>query len=237
MEIGSTSPVEMPVPVTHGKAAREISRTWEAFLSSGELTGPRLRPVIAEGWRRCRELGIDPLMQRAPTALLSQDIGMVLAREDLGRAGRSVLEDFGRVVEGTGHVLVLADEQGRILQAAGHSRIQGALERVNLAPGGTLGKRKRPVSSEATVEIAWPRGSNKDTCAWLIGAPSAPRTWPLTTLSWSCACAPDASSETNRARTAARRTGHEPESLATGALVPAVGKGSSFIMLLLLGAR
>jgi transcriptional regulator of acetoin/glycerol metabolism len=62
----------MPVPVTHAKAAREISRTWEAFLSSGELTGPRLRPLIAERWLRCRELGIDPLLQRAPTVLTSE---------------------------------------------------------------------------------------------------------------------------------------------------------------------
>ena len=136
MGIGSTSPAEMPVPVTDAKAAREISRTWEAFLSSGEITGPRLRPLIAERWQRCRELGIDPMLQRAPTVLSSQEIRTILAREDLGRAGRAVLEDFGRVVEGTGHVVVLADEEGRVLHAAGHSRIQSALERVNLAPGG-----------------------------------------------------------------------------------------------------
>ena len=127
MPFGSTSPAELPVPFARAKATREITRTWEAFLSSGELSGPRLRPLIAEGWRRSRELGIDPLMRRAPTVLSSEEIGEILASEDLGRAGRAVLEDFGRVVEGTGHVIVLADAQGRILHAAGHTGIQDTL--------------------------------------------------------------------------------------------------------------
>src|SRR6185503_3830544 len=74
-------------------------------------------------------------MQRAPTALAAEEIEAILAREDLGRAGRVVLEDFGRVVEGTGHVVVLADQEGRILHAVGHSGIHALLERVNLAPG------------------------------------------------------------------------------------------------------
>ena len=76
------------------------------------------------------------MMQRAPTALGAEEIETILAREDLGRAGRSVLEDFGRMVEGTGHVVVLADQEGRILHAAGHSGVHALLERVNLAPGG-----------------------------------------------------------------------------------------------------
>jgi transcriptional regulator of acetoin/glycerol metabolism len=136
MRFGSTSPADLPVPFARPKAAREISRSWETFVSSGELTGSWLRPLIGERWRRCRELGIDPRMQRAPTVLSSQEIGTFLAREDLGRAGRSVLEEFGCVVEGSGHVIVLADERGRIVHAAGHSGIQNTLEQVNLAPGG-----------------------------------------------------------------------------------------------------
>jgi transcriptional regulator of acetoin/glycerol metabolism len=126
----------MPVPFAQPKAVREIARSWEAFVSSGDLSGAHLRPLIKERWSRCRELGIDPLLQRAPTVLSPSEVRSLLAREDLGRAGRSVLDGFGRVVEGTGHVIVLADEAGRILHAAGHSGIQRTLEQVNLAPGG-----------------------------------------------------------------------------------------------------
>jgi excisionase family DNA binding protein len=126
----------MPVPFARAGTAREIARTREVFLSSGRLGGPPLRPVIAQRWQSCRDVGVDPLMERAPTVLSPEEIQTILAREDLGRAGVSVLDDFGRVVQGTGHVLVLADEAGRILHAAGHAGLQGTLERVNLAPGG-----------------------------------------------------------------------------------------------------
>jgi len=134
--IGSTGPAEMSAPFARAGTAREIARTRETFLSSGKLSGPPLRPLIAQRWQSCRDNGIDPLMERAPTALSAQQVQTILAREDLGRAGRAVLDDFGRVVEGTGHVLVLADEAGRVLYAAGHAGLQGTLERVNLAPGG-----------------------------------------------------------------------------------------------------
>ncbi len=136
MPNGSTGPAEMPVPFARAGTAREIARTREIFLSSGKLSGPGVRPLIAQRWQNCRASGVDPLMERAPTVLSPQDIQTILAREDLGRAGRPVLDDSGRVVEGTGHVLVLADESGRILHAAGHAGLQGTLERVNLAPGG-----------------------------------------------------------------------------------------------------
>lgn len=126
----------MPVPFARAGTAREIARTREIFLTSGKLSSPPVRPLIAKRWQSCRADGVDPLMERAPTALSPVEIETILAREDLGRAGRAVLDDFGRVVEGTGHVLVLADEAGRILHAAGHAGLQGTLERVNLAPGG-----------------------------------------------------------------------------------------------------
>ncbi len=136
MPIGRSGPAEMPVPFARAKTGREIARTREIFLSSGRVSGTHVRPLIAQRWQNCRDSGVDPLMERAPTALNPEEIQTILAREDLGRAGRAVLDDFGRVVEGTGHVLVLADEAGRILHAAGHAGLQGTLERVNLAPGG-----------------------------------------------------------------------------------------------------
>ena len=137
MRIGSAGPAEQQAALHGAKATGdEITLAWEAFVSSGDLAQSScIRPLIAERWRRSRALGIDPMMQRAPTAMGGEELETILAREDLGRAGRSVLDDFGRVVEGTGHVVVLADQEGRILHAAGHAGVQALLERVNLAPG------------------------------------------------------------------------------------------------------
>ena len=132
----STSPAQTPVPPLAPRPAGRLPGAGKPSCLQGDLSTAPLRPVIADRWLRCREQGLDPFMKRAPTALSPEEVATILAREDLGRAGRSVLEEFGRVVEGTGHVIVLADEAGRILHAAGHSGIQHTLEEVNLTPGG-----------------------------------------------------------------------------------------------------
>src|SRR5207244_6705136 len=55
--------------------------------------------------------------------------------EDFGRAGKQVLDTFAQVVEGTGHVIVLADAQGRIVYSVGHRGVERMLERINFMPG------------------------------------------------------------------------------------------------------
>jgi transcriptional regulator of acetoin/glycerol metabolism len=127
---------ELAVPADPGRTSREIARVWERFVSSGELAGGALRPVIADSWQRCRQLGVDPLLERAPTVVLPGEIDDILASDDFGQAGREVLDEFGRVVEGTGHVILLADHHGRIVYSVGHRGMQGLLDRLNLAPGG-----------------------------------------------------------------------------------------------------
>lgn len=47
-----------------------------------------------------------------------------------------MLEDFARVIEGTGHVAVLADVKGRIIYSVGHKEVKKALEDLNFQPGG-----------------------------------------------------------------------------------------------------
>jgi sigma-54 dependent transcriptional regulator, acetoin dehydrogenase operon transcriptional activator AcoR len=124
-----------PVPVDPTRAFRKIAKTWEAFVGTNGLTGTLPRPVIAQRWQHCRELGIDPFLQRAPTVLMPEEVDAILAREDLGRAGRQVLDDFSATVEGTGHVILLADALGRVIYSAGHAPIRQTLDRLNLAPG------------------------------------------------------------------------------------------------------
>ena len=123
------------IPADPTRAFRVIARSWEAFVGRGNVPSSVPRPVIAQRWQRCRELGIDPFMERAPTVLTAEEIAAILAREDLGRAGQQVVDDFSPAVEGTGHVILLADALGRIIYSAGHVPLRETLDRLNLAPG------------------------------------------------------------------------------------------------------
>lgn len=135
MEFQNTRAWEPAIPPDPSKALKEIARAWEVFVASGEFIGTPPRPVIAQSWQRCRDLGINPLMERAPTVLGPEEIEAILCREDLGRAGKQVLDTFAQVVEGTGHVIVLADAQGCIVYSVGHRGVERMLERINFMPG------------------------------------------------------------------------------------------------------
>lgn len=126
---------DVAIPPDPSRALKEIAKAWEGFVASGELTGA-VRPSVAHSWQRCRDQGLDPLMDRAPTALAPEAIETILMREDIGRAGRQVLDYFAPAVEGTRHVILLADARGRILYSAGHRGLQHALDCLNLTPGG-----------------------------------------------------------------------------------------------------
>jgi len=117
-------------------ANRQIASAWESFVATGKFRGITPRPVIAERWTRCRTLGISPHAQKAPSQISVDEIEAILAEAALGRAGREVLDGYARMVEGSGHVIVLADAGGRILYSVGLKGTRDQLERINFFPGG-----------------------------------------------------------------------------------------------------
>jgi sigma-54 dependent transcriptional regulator, acetoin dehydrogenase operon transcriptional activator AcoR len=126
---------DVGIPAHPVRAVKAIGSAWERFVTSGEVSGSTPRPAIARGWQQSRELQLDPFMERAPQGISAEEIQAILTREDLGQAGRRVLDDSARAVTGTGHVILLADSQGRIIYSAGHAGLQRTLDRLNLAPG------------------------------------------------------------------------------------------------------
>jgi transcriptional regulator of acetoin/glycerol metabolism len=135
MKRAQQSLADLAIPVHPVRAVKTIGSAWERFVSSGEVGGSTPRPAIARAWQQSRDLKIDPFMQRAPEGISAEEIQAVLTREDLGQAGRRVLDDSARAVAGTGHVILLADAHGRIIYSAGHAGFQRTLDRLNLAPG------------------------------------------------------------------------------------------------------
>ncbi len=126
---------ELPAPAHLTRASKEIAAAWESFINDGTIVGPAPRPVVLEGWMRCREQGSNPHAERAPTALSPEELQSILHSDELGRAGKSILDRFQKVVGGIGHVAVLADARGRILYEVGHPEIQARLSDINLTTG------------------------------------------------------------------------------------------------------
>jgi transcriptional regulator of acetoin/glycerol metabolism len=112
-----------------------VTNIWERFVSTGELNHSRLRPVIADSWQRCSELGINPLNKRALSVISNEEIEAKLHSENLGISGKNVLDKMSNTVKDTGHVIVLADNSGRIIYSVGHKQVQKHLDEINFNPG------------------------------------------------------------------------------------------------------
>lgn len=111
-------------------------KNWESFVSTGEFIETTPRNVIAESWCRSRELGINPHAERANSVISAEEIEAKLHTESLGLSGKAVLDRMAQTVDGTKHVIVLADNQGRMLYSVGHEQVQDKLEKINFRPGG-----------------------------------------------------------------------------------------------------
>ncbi len=122
--------LDLPV----NEANRRVMAHREAFLGAG--AAHEARPVIAASWARVRELGVDPAAERAPLVMSLENIDEILRTQQLGRSGRQVLDRFAPLAEGSRHVIVLADDRGRILYEVGHRGVYEGLEAMNFVPGG-----------------------------------------------------------------------------------------------------
>jgi transcriptional regulator of acetoin/glycerol metabolism len=145
--MSKTNTIKTLIPNNVHASLYAVTNVWERFVGTGELNHSRLRPVIADSWLRCRELGINPLNKRARSVISHEEIEAKLHTENLGISGKNVLDRMSNTVKDTGHVIVLADKSGRIIYSVGHKQVQKHLDEINFNPG-----------SEWSEDIVGPNG-------------------------------------------------------------------------------
>lgn len=116
---------------------RRTMQAWETLLS-GETESTRkrypVRSLIHESWSRCASGGINASQTEAPLNKAIDDL--VRHNRDLLAAARRSLTRIGRLLDGTGAMLVLADRNGVLIDAIGDKRtIHDGMD-INLTIGG-----------------------------------------------------------------------------------------------------
>jgi signal transduction histidine kinase len=119
-------------PAAHARAVR---RDWEHFVSDGATNGTRA--PVADSWRRSRAAGIDPSGGRsAPPAA---DRGETSARWEshpLADAAPLIRDRLASVADATGHLIVVSDADGVLLQLEGDARVRSmAADSMNFTEG------------------------------------------------------------------------------------------------------
>jgi transcriptional regulator with XRE-family HTH domain len=128
--------LSIATPAEIEETAQNLMRIRERFLETGELV-PGGRARIVTSWLRSRAAAVDAARAIAPL-LITRDVELDelrLASERLLRVARPVLAFLVDHLAGSGYVIVLTDQAGRILSIEGDSAIVRLLERLEFVPG------------------------------------------------------------------------------------------------------
>jgi len=115
-------------------SAREIARAKDVFLSGEESDGanPRVRPVVAQSWRRCADLDLEG---DAPVTMYGSDLESYRGAHPLSLVIDLLRELVGSVAEDGEHLMAISDGGGRLLWVEGHARARRRAEAMNFVEG------------------------------------------------------------------------------------------------------
>jgi transcriptional regulator of acetoin/glycerol metabolism len=114
----------------------DIARAWQAFSSKGELDSGLVRREIAQSWHRCKEAGVDPYSIIKGIKLHEQELNQRLRqKKTLMDIAIPFMQKLYEFVTGTGFVVILADEEGYILEMYGASDTVVKGKEINLVKG------------------------------------------------------------------------------------------------------
>ncbi len=106
--------------MTIPESATTLLQYWQAFAHSADYNHSAVRRIILKSWHRCVESGLDPQSDVPHDYLRGEDLAAVLkSREKLINVARPFMTDLYTIVKGTGFVIVLANEEGYILELFG----------------------------------------------------------------------------------------------------------------------
>ncbi|MCW5636110.1 MAG: sigma-54-dependent Fis family transcriptional regulator [Rubrivivax sp.] len=150
-------------PAPHGSAlhasAGTLRRARSRWLESGEVA-PVIDAVLARGlresWQRSREHGLVPAGRPpgAPHASGAQLARALERRRVLVAQARPVMEFVVEQIRDSGHIVILADAQGMLLQSIGDTGFADKAARVALRPGAVWLERWRGTNAIGTAIAA-----------------------------------------------------------------------------------
>ncbi|MRR06445.1 MAG: sigma-54-dependent Fis family transcriptional regulator [Deltaproteobacteria bacterium] len=113
-----------------------IEEAWNRYIANDVLDVHKLRPEIAHSWQRCRNFKVDPYGRQDLDIDGSELKDVLQASQHLIKIARPFIHNLYGFVKGSGFQVVLADNDGLIVEAVGDPEIIKKTRQVQLCPGG-----------------------------------------------------------------------------------------------------
>ncbi len=132
---------------------RDILVARRHLLETGEVPEGLTHPLVARSWRRCAANGLSPQgpSEEIPLLSASQLARAVEQHRELIAHARPAMEYLYGQTRGSGHVVVLSDDRGVLLQALGDAEFLDRAERVALSPGANWAEELRGTNAIGTA--------------------------------------------------------------------------------------
>lgn len=109
---------------------------WESFIKNDRVASGYVRPEIEHSWQRCRNAGVDPFGKGSNLVLTGEALAELKNKQkDLIELSKPIMENLYKFVAGTGFLVILADEQGFIMEMLGDRDTWENALKINLVPG------------------------------------------------------------------------------------------------------
>ncbi|MFC4498195.1 MULTISPECIES: GAF domain-containing protein [Streptomyces] len=135
------SPMNVPqlAAVDAARAARVLNEVRDARLA-GRRTAVAPRPVIEQSWERMLRSGVDPDHGIRPGVLDADEVRRRRAESPLREALPVLREGLLSVADVAHHIMVVADEEGRVLWREGCSPVLRKADGIGFEVGADLGE-------------------------------------------------------------------------------------------------
>ncbi|AIE58967.1 sigma-54-dependent Fis family transcriptional regulator [Bacillus methanolicus] len=116
---------------------KELETLWEWFVtkSKEEEVINKIRKNILDSWKRCQAAGVDPKQLQTKPALSDLQLNNLLEESELFQVAKPIIDDLYPKMTGTGYLITLNDQYGRMIYLKGESHIMKLAEKMNFAPG------------------------------------------------------------------------------------------------------
>ncbi|MFD1706592.1 sigma-54-dependent Fis family transcriptional regulator [Siminovitchia sediminis] len=113
---------------------KELASEWDQFITEKQKPS-KIRSSIYHSWKRCRQYAVDPLQKQTIIPLDEHKLSDTITDSKMYDAALPIIQNLQRQISGTGHLITLADEKGRILHLEGDHHIRNQAEDMHFVPG------------------------------------------------------------------------------------------------------
>ena len=100
-----------------------LDKTWKKFITTGSING-NVREIIKESWLRCKKFGINPNVYNTTNTNGTEKLKKELSSfKYLVETADPIMKDLYSFVKGSGFLISLANNKGKILNVVGDDKI------------------------------------------------------------------------------------------------------------------